>query len=556
MPERRYAPGSVRLLNPTPPPYDPLEWVELPFEERGRLVCQAWALQGYGAPLPVYVVYALKMAAYVAGWFFFCSFTPGLGGFADVSTWWLEPVAFQKAIIYSLVFEVLGFGCGSGPLTGRYFPPLGGFLSFARPGTTRLPLFKNAPLLRGDRRTLIDVLLYLGLVVACVRCLVTPTPGFEHFLPIVVLLPLAGLRDKTIFLAARAEHYWTTTVCFAFAASWLPGAMVVQLALWFFAGFSKLNHHFPTVVAVMTSNGPFTRWAFIRKLMYRQYPDDLRPSRLATWMAHAGTALELGVPIAFLATPLGAEPVIAIALMLALHTYITSNVPMGVPLEWNIVVVYGAFALFWAHPDVSVLSLAPSWLALFVVVMAIGLPVLGNLRPDLVSFLLAMRYYAGNWANSVWLVKKTALPKLKKLTTSSAWVDDQLAHFYERGTAVGMVGKVMAFRMMHLHGRTYAHLVPKAVDRLQDYEWVDGELMAGFALGWNFGEGHLHDEQLLEAMQRQCGFDEGELRCVFIESQPLQRQAHDWRIVDARTGELSRGSLAIETLRAQQAWRP
>ena len=47
--------------------------------------------------------------------------------------------------------------------------------------------------------------------------------------------------------------------------------------------------------------------------------------------------------------------VVGIVLMLMLHGYITSNVPMGVPIEWNVMMVYGAFALFWAHPDVSVL---------------------------------------------------------------------------------------------------------------------------------------------------------------------------------------------------------
>ena len=39
--------------------------------------------------------------------------------------------------------------------------------------------------------------------------------------------------------------------------------------------------------------------------------------------------------------------------MLMLHGFITSNVPMGVPIEWNVMVVYGVFVLFWAHPDVS-----------------------------------------------------------------------------------------------------------------------------------------------------------------------------------------------------------
>jgi hypothetical protein len=89
----------------------------------------------------------------------------------------------------------------------------------------------------------------------------------------------------------------------------LAGAKAVQLSLWFWAGVSKLNHHFPTVVCVMTSNGPFTRFPWLRRRMYREFPGDLRPSRLATNMAHAGTVLEFSVPLAFLLTPLGTPPV-------------------------------------------------------------------------------------------------------------------------------------------------------------------------------------------------------------------------------------------------------
>jgi hypothetical protein len=54
-------------------------------------------------------------------------------------------------------------------------------------------------------------------------------------------------------------------------------------------------------------------------------------------------------------------------------------------------VVYGAFALFWAHPDVSILELGSPWLAAFLVLMLIGLPLLGNLFPERISFLLAMQ---------------------------------------------------------------------------------------------------------------------------------------------------------------------
>jgi hypothetical protein len=548
------------FLAPTPPPYDPIAWSKLPFAERARMVCEAWAMQGYGTPLAVFLVYAVKIALFVGGWVVACRFSAGsggLGGLSTIGSWWLAPVAFEKAIVWSLLFEVLGLGCGSGPLTGRYFPPVGGFLYFLRRGTTKLPLFPKAGILGGRTRDVTDVLLYLLLLVSCLRTLVAPSLDPGLLVPIVASLAVLGVLDKTIFLAARGEHYWVVLVCCAYApstTSFLACAKAVQLALWFWAGVSKLNHHFPTVVCVMTSNGPFTRFAWLRRRMYRSYPDDLRPSTLAVVMSHMGTALEVGVPIAFLVTPLGTRPVVAIALMLALHGYITSNVPVAVPLEWNVLVVYGAFALFWAHPDVSLLAVQSPTLAAFLVVMLLAVPLLGNLFPARVSFLLAMRYYAGNWPYSVWLFRGESHRKLGALKKSSPWIYDQLDRFYDRSTGVGLVSKVLGFRLMHLHGRALPLLVPKAVDRLEEYEWLDGELVAGLALGWNFGDGHLHNEHLLEAIQAQCAFDEGELRCIFVEPQPLFGKSLAYRIVDAKTGRLEAGELAVSELRTRQPW--
>jgi hypothetical protein len=544
----------MNLMLPTAPPYDALQWAQKPLPERGRMVCEAWALQGYGAPFASYALYALKLALYVAAWIFFCGFTPGLGELARIADWWLEPIAFQKAILWSMLFEGLGLGCGSGPLTGRYFPPVGGLLYFLRPGTTKLPLWPGLPLLGGMRRGWLDVALYAALVAALLRALIAPALPAELLLPVAVLLPLLGISDRTIFLAFRSEHYWTTTLCFLFAGNWIAGAKAVQLALWFWAGVSKLNHHFPTVVCVMTSNSPVTRWPWLRRRMYRSYPDDLRPSRLAGVMAHAGTALELGVPLVLLLSPGGPSLLLGMALMLMLHGFITSNVPMGVPIEWNAMVVYGAFALFWAHPDVTVLDVGSVPLAIFLVVMLVGVPLLGNLAPRRMSFLMAMRYYAGNWPFSVWLFRGDSHRKLERLVKSAPWVYDQLARFYDRATAVGLVGKVMAFRLMHLHGRALPVLLPKAVPDLSEYEYLDGEIVAGLVLGWNFGDGHLHDEQLLRSVQAQCGFEPGELRCIFVEAQPLGGRTLAYRVADAHTGILERGELDVAALRARQPW--
>ncbi len=546
---------AVGILRPTPTPYDPLAWRQLPLGERGRQVCQAWALQGYGSPLAIYGAYALKIGLYVAGWLWWCGFTPGLGGLSTIGDWWLHPIAFGKAILWSALFEGLGLGCGSGPLTGRYLPPIGGALYFLRPGTTKLPTWPGLPLVGGHRRTWLDVALYAAVVTGLVVGLASAAPSRSLLAALALGLPLLALVDRATFLAFRPEHYAVTIAVMALSRDWVAGAMAVQLALWWWAGCSKLNHHFPSVVCVMISNGPLTPWAWLRRRMYRSFPDDLRPSRLAAAMAHAGTALELSVPLVLGTAGGGDGLIVGLVLMVILHAFITSNVPMGVPLEWNVMVVYGGFALFYAHPTVSVLDVGLSPTAALLLVCLVVAPLVGNLWPHRLSFLLSMRYYAGNWATSIWLFRGDSYRKLARLTTGAAWMQDQLERFYDRATAVGLLGKVIGFRLMHLHGRALPTLVPRAVDRLEEHEWVDGELVAGLALGWNFGDGHLHDERLLAALQAQCGFEPGELRAIFLESQPLGRGTQAYRIADAATGPLESGQVSIAALRGHQPWQ-
>ena len=554
----------MALVRPTLPPYDVQEWRQKPFPERARMVCESWAMQGYGTPAAIFLAYLVKIVAlYVGPWVLWCRFTPGLGGLAELGQWWLHPIAFQKAIVWSMTFEVLGFGCGSGPLTGRYWPPFGGFLHFLRPGTTKLPLFPSLPVLGGHRRTALDALLYAALLAVAGWTLSSATPAREQFIALVALLAVLGFADRTVFLAARSEHFGTTLLVFVLAPTgWIAGAKAVQLALWFWAGFSKLNHHFPTVVGVMNSNSPFAPGQWWKRRMYRDYPTDLRASGLASFLAHAGTALEFAVPLVLGLVPVlgpdGPWLLVGVALMLALHVYITSNIPMGVPLEWNVVVVYGGFALFWAHPEIGIAELGQTpLLAVLLAVLLVGVPLLGNLVPSAVSFLPSMRYYAGNWACSVWLFRGDSHTKLDRLRKSARWIDQQLAGLYDPTTIAAVFSKVIAFRLMHLHGRTFPMLLPKAVgslDRVGDYEWVDGEIVAGLALGWNFGDGHLHDERLLAAIQAQCGFEPGELRCMFVESQPFGRSTLDWRIHDAATGLIEAGQVTVEELRERQPW--
>lgn len=97
-----------------------------------------------------------------------------------------------------------------------------------------------------------------------------------------------------------------------------------------------------------------------------------------------------------------------------------------------------------------------------------------------------------------------------------------------------------------MHGRALTTLVPRACEGDdEDYLVLDGELVAGTSLGWNFGDGHLHDEQLIEALQRRCNFQPGDVRIVFMESQPFHDRTQRYRLIDAATGEFESGYIKV-----------
>jgi len=542
------------------PPYDPARLLSAPFPERVRLVCRSWAAQVAPTPRIVMAMYWTKyLLLYVGGWAFFVSFSASYPGFGSPGAWAFTAVAFHKAILWSIFYELMGFGCGMGPMNARFNPPLGGFLHFLRPGTTKLPLFPGLPVFGGTRRGWLDVALYAANQLFLLRALLAPEVTPALMLPSVVLIPLLGVADKTLFLAARAEHYWVALLCLAVAHAdglWLSACKVIWCAIWFWAATSKLNHHFPTVIMVMMNNGPFFP-AWLKKRLFAAYPDDLRPSRMAAVMAHSGTFTEYMIPVVLLLVS-GSPLLTALMLvvMVGFHGFIALNNPSGMPIEWNILMIYGGIFLFGFHPEASVLALgAMPLLAAFLFFCLFLVPCYGNFVPSRVSFLLAMRYYAGNWAYNIWLVKKGSAAKFEKLVKAAGTFREQLEKMLPDPTAVNMaVTLAMAHRFMHFEGRPLLEALPQAASDIDAYEWMEGEVLGGMVLGWNFGDGHLNGMQLLEAVQAQCGFEPGEVRVVMVESQPLFGRTMQWRIVDAASGVVAQGETALAPMRTVQPW--
>jgi hypothetical protein len=567
------------FISPAPPPFDDVEeWKAKPHLSRLKPLAQDWAVNGFGTPTFVYLLYAVKLVIYVAAAALVISATtPGTGGIGEIDQWWTQPIVFQKFAVFTLLWEIIGLGCGSMPLTFRFSPMIGSILYWLRPGTVRLPPWPGkVPLTSGNTRTIFDVALYAGVLIAGFYLLLSngeavSTGAAGEFdsvsagrldpAAIGVLLGLLvalGLRDKVSFLGARPEVYG-----FLLAIAMFPldnQIIAWQLAfvcIWWGAASSKLNRHFPFVVSVMISNTPWNRSRKAKARLWRDYPEDIRPGPVAAMAAHLGTVMEFGLPLVLLLSSGGTIGWLALAGMVIFHVHITSTFPLAVPLEWNLFMIFGLFFLFGNYGAVPLSSLDDPLLIALIAVVGVGVPVLGNFKPEWVSFLPSMRYYAGNWATTQWLFSKEAGAEEKldrTMKKAAPVVVEQLTEFYDRETAEILLAKGIAFRAMHSHGRALNGLIARAVDDVEAYHVREGELISNVVNGWNFGDGHFHDEQLLEAVQERCEFEDGEVRIVVLESQPAHIQRQRYRIYDAATGLIEEGWVNIADMVERLPW--
>ena len=103
------------------------------------------------------------------------------------SAWFYQPIFYEKAVLWTVLLECLGFAGSWGPLAGHFKPMTRRRALLrtawhdppARRGRTR----SRSP--KGDERTPVDVLLYVVLLAALVVALVLPgvhTHGIDRAL--------------------------------------------------------------------------------------------------------------------------------------------------------------------------------------------------------------------------------------------------------------------------------------------------------------------------------------------------------------------------------------
>ena len=245
---------------PDQPEFEIDDWRKLPYTERLRLMCVTWCTQGFGAPDAVYVLYVTKIACYVGMFFVFAAVTPSLGG----------PAVVRRVVVGAggvpegdpLDDAVRGHGprLWQRPAHRPLRADVPGLAALApRPGTTRLRPFAWVPFTGGSSAQLVRRCALRRAVgpAAAGRCCrvdasarselapdhrraVPPRPSGQDDLPGGAVRALPD--DRRSSSCSRADL--------------IAGAKAVQVILWLGAATSKLNHHFPNVMAIMQSQQP------------------------------------------------------------------------------------------------------------------------------------------------------------------------------------------------------------------------------------------------------------------------------------------------------------
>ena len=568
------------FIKPYLPEVDPDTFLKKPLMERMRILAADWAENGFGSPKWIHTMYIVKLVVFFAiGGITVATLTSGLPAFWHVTEWWNQPIVYQKVILWTVLLEAIGVAGSWGPLAGKAKPMTGGILFWARPGTIRLRPWKWVPFTNGDRRTWFDIGLYVALLVSLAVPLLSPgvhsdslskavpdnTSGLVNpalLIAPIVLLVLNGLRDKTIFLASRGEQYLPVLVIFAVLpfVNMIIALKMVIVVVWVGAGWSKFGKHFSNVIGPMVSNTPYA-FKWLRRAHYRNFPRDLRPSRLADFMAHVnGTTVEIVAPLVLFFSTNKWLTLAAALFMVGFHLFIISTFPLAVPLEWNVVFGYTTIFLFLGFPNwngYAPWNMTPPWLALIVAAALLFYPVLGNLRPDKVSFLPSMRQYAGNWASALWTFAPGAEQKLNKVTRSASnQIDQFIAAGYEPKWAEITLQKTTAWRSMHSQARGLYSLLLTHLPDIDTRTVREGEFVCNSLIGFNFGDGHLHDADMIQAVEREAAFEPGECVIAWVESEAFGSGVQHYQLIDAALGVVERGTWKVADAVAEQPWLP
>ena len=109
---------------------------------------------------------------------------------------------------------------------------------------------------------------------------------------------------------------------------------------------------------------------------------------------------------------------------------------------------------------------------------------------------------------------------------------------------------------MHSQGRGLFSVLLKTLPDIDTRTVREAEFTCNSLIGFNFGDGHLHDEDMIAAVQREAAFEPGELVVVWVESQAWGSKVQHYKVIDAALGVIERGTWKVADAVAEQPWLP
>jgi len=469
---------------------------------------------------------------------------------------WLTLV--QKLVIWFNVWESLGLGVLHGPLHAKMDPPFTDWWYRITPGTMKY----NAPFTFGllpNSRNHLDVLVAVFTYVLSARCLLAGSVSPELVFPLL----LCGIYEFVFDYGQHLHTYGTQNLHF-FACMCFPvgkGQLVgIQLFLsWFYfcSGFCKLG---PTFQHMFTANLLAAKfmvgvpWAgSFRRALYRGHESgDYTLTPAAWYLATVAALVEMLVPLLTWTNNFYLVW-FSIATFMGMHAFIISTLIIDV-FAWNFtdavwyVVLYGVVGTGVNWPELA--SMDPMLMAWLGVHFLYSLS--GHLFPMTMPYVVSHRHAAGNWAQGILLVKKTAAAKLANLK----------AHAGLPGQQPGWAGEWFAFHMVwayfwlfNIQNKALPPLVADAMGEgapsdgmfhsSGEYIMLHSVLLMDALIAHVRFDG-LSSVDLLPEIGRVCGFEEGE--CTLCWAGPfasfvatLSTPTSDWMILDSKTGVRKRG---------------
>ena len=186
--------------------------------------------------------------------------------------------------------------------------------------------------------------------------------------------------------------------------------------------------------------------------------------------------------------------------------------------------IFGLLFLFGHYGDVPLSTLDDPLLIALLAIGCVVIPVLGNFRPDKISFLpvdALLRRQLGDQPVAVPQGQRRRGEARRARSTSRRRSSvEQLAELYDRETAELLLDKGLAFRSMHSHGRALNGLLPARRRRRRGLRRARGRADRRRRDRLELRRRALPQPAAARGGPGACGFEPGELRVVTLESQP------------------------------------